>query len=55
MDDVKLIGNAVRTERNSNVLLNAFEDIGLSVNIGETKYAEVVSHRRMAEKSKLSN
>ena len=32
-------------ERNAYVLLNACKDIGLTVNIGKTKYMEIGSHR----------
>ena len=42
-DDVNLIGDDIRTiERNSDVLLNACNDIGLAVNTGKTKYMEDV-------------
>ena len=35
-DDVNLIGDYIRTiERNADVLLNAFKDIGLAVNTGK--------------------
>ena len=45
-DDVNLIGEDIRTiERNSDVLLNACKDIGLSVNIDKTKYTEMGRHR----------
>ena len=38
-DDVNLIGDDIRTiERNTDVSLNAYKDIGLAVNIGNTKY-----------------
>ena len=37
-DDVNLIGDDIRTiERNTDVLLNTFKDIGLVINIGKTK------------------
>jgi len=42
VNDVNLIGNDIRPiERNANVLLNACEAIGLSVNIEKTKYMEI--------------
>ena len=34
-------------ERNADVLLNAYKDIDLAVNIGKTKYMEEGSHRVM--------
>ena len=33
-DDVNLIGDDIRIERNADVLLNACKDIGLAVNTG---------------------
>ena len=47
-DDVNLIGDDIRAiERNTDVLLNACEDIGLAVNTEKTKYLEIGSHRGM--------
>ena len=47
-DDVNLLGDDIRTiERNADVLLNAYKDFGLSVNIGKTKYMETGRHRGM--------
>jgi hypothetical protein len=41
-DDVNLISDDIRTiGRNSDMLLNAYKDIGLVVNIGKTKYMEI--------------
>ena len=34
-------------ERNADMLLNAYKDIGLAVNTGKTKYMEIVCHRDM--------
>ena len=46
-DDVNLIGDDIRTiERNADVLLNACIKC-LAVNIGKTKYMEIVYHRGM--------
>ena len=36
-NDVYLIGDAIRIERNADMLLNASKDIGLAVNTGKTK------------------
>ena len=45
-DDVNLISDDIRTvERNADVLLNAYKDIGLAVNTGKTKYMEIGLHR----------
>ena len=45
LDYVKLIGDEMRTiERNADVLLNAYNDTGLAVNIGKTKYMEIELH-----------
>ena len=45
-DDVNLIVEDIRTtERNADVLLNAFKDIGLAVNTGKTKYIEMRRNR----------
>jgi hypothetical protein len=46
-DDVHLLRDIRTIERNANVLLNANKDIGLAVNIGETKYMEIGRHRSM--------
>ena len=46
-DDVNLIGDDIRIERNADVLLNAYKDIGLAVNTGKTKYMEIGRHRGM--------
>ena len=47
VDDVNLIGDDIRTkERNADVLLNACKDVGLTVNIGKTKYMEIGRNRR---------
>ena len=44
-DDVNLIGDDIRTvKRNAEVLLNACKNIGLAVNIGQTKYMEIGCH-----------
>ena len=44
-DDVNLIGKDIITiERNADVSLNACKDIGLTVNIGKTKYMELELH-----------
>ena len=44
-DDVNIIGDDVRTiERNANVLLNTYKDIGLAVITGKTKCIEVGRH-----------
>ena len=41
-DDVNLIGDDIRTiERNAEVLLNAFKDIGLAVNTEKSKFIEI--------------
>ena len=49
-DDVNLIGDDIRTiERNVDVLLNDYKDIGLAVNIGKTKYTEIGRHRGMTQ------
>ena len=46
MVDDNLIGDDIRTvEINADVLLNAYKDIGLAVNIGKTKYMEIGRHR----------
>ena len=45
--DVNLIGDDIRIERNADVLLNAYMDIGLAVNTGKTKYMEIGRHRGM--------
>ena len=42
--DVNLRGDDIRTERNADVLLNAYKDIGLA-NKGKTKYMKIVRHR----------
>ena len=45
-DDVNLIGYGIRAiERNADVSLNAYNDIGLAVNIGKTKDMELRRHR----------
>ena len=46
-DDVSLIGDVRTIERNVDVLLNAFQGIGLAVNTGKTKYMEIGRHRGM--------
>ena len=47
-DDINLISDDIRTiERNGDVLLNAFKDIGLAVNTGKTKYMEVGRYQGM--------
>ena len=47
-DDVKLIYDDIRTiEWNGDVLLNACEDIGLSVKSWKVKYMEIGSHGGM--------
>ena len=44
-EDVNLIDNDIRIiESNAGVLLNDCKDIGLAVNIGETKCMEVGHH-----------
>ena len=43
-NDVNLIGNDIRIERNADMLLNANKDIGLAVNTGKTKYMEIGHH-----------
>ena len=40
-DDIRTIG------RNTDVLLNAYEEISLAVNTGKTEYMEVGCHRAM--------
>ena len=45
--DINLISDDIRIERNADVLLNACKDIGLTVNIGESKYMKVGCHRGM--------
>ena len=46
--DISLIGDDIRTiERNTDVLFNAYKDIGLAVNIGKTEYMQVGRHRDM--------
>ena len=45
VDDVNLIDDDIRTiERNAEVLLNAYKDIGLAVNTKKTKYMEIGRH-----------
>ena len=47
-DQLPMYHMDIRTiERNADVLLNAFKDIGLAVNIGKTKYMEIGRHRGM--------
>ena len=47
-DDVNLMGDCIRTiERNTAVLLNACNNIELTVNTGKTKYMEIGQHRGM--------
>ena len=46
-DDVNLIGDDIRIERNADVLLNACKEIGLAVNTGKTEYMEIGRHRGM--------
>ena len=49
-DNVNLIGDDVRmVKRNAHVLFIAYEEIGLAVNIGKTKYMEIGPHRGMME------
>ena len=44
--EVNLIGNDIRTiQRNVDVVLNAWKDIGLGVNPGKTKYIEIGRNR----------
>ena len=44
-DDVNLTGDDIRTiERNADVLLNAYKDIGLAVNTEKIKYMEIGCH-----------
>ena len=43
-DDVNLIGDDIRIERNADVLFNAHKDIGLAVNTGKTKYMKIGHH-----------
>ena len=53
-DEIHLIGDDIRTiERNANVLLNAFKNIGLAVNTGKTKYMEIGRHRGIIAKEKI--
>ena len=41
-DDVNLTGDDIRAiERNADVLLNAFKNVGSAVNTGKIKYMEV--------------
>ena len=40
-DDVNLIGNDIRIERNPDVLLNVCKYIDLAVNTGKTKFMKV--------------
>ena len=48
-DDVNLIGYGTGTiERNSEVLLKAFKEMGLAVNTGKTKYMEVERYRSLS-------
>ena len=44
-DNISLIGDAIKIERNSNIVLNVCKDVGLAVNIRKTKYTEVGRHR----------
>ena len=46
-DDIHLMGDDIRIERNADTLLNACKDISLAVNMGTTKYIEVGCHRGM--------
>ena len=46
-DDVNLIGDDIKIERNTDVLLNACKDTDLAANKGKTKYVEVGRHRGM--------
>ena len=47
-DDANVISADIRTiERNAEVLLNDFKDIGLAVITGRAKYLEVRHHRDM--------
>ena len=39
------IGDDIRIERNTDVLLNACKNIGLAVTTGKTKYMEIGRHR----------
>ena len=48
-NDVNLICDGIRIERNSGVLLNACKHIGLAVNTGKTKYMEIGRHLGMIE------
>ena len=48
-NDVNLIGNDIRIERNADILLNTCNDIDLAVNTGKTKYLEIWYHRSMVE------
>ena len=55
-DDVNLIGDDIRTiERNADVLLNAYKDIGLAVKTGKTKYMEIGRHRGMIENAYIGS
>ena len=54
-DDVNLIGDNIRTiERNAEVILNAFKDIGLAVNTRKTKYMQIGRHRSMIAKEHVN-
>jgi hypothetical protein len=44
-DDVNLIGDTIRIERNADVLLNACKDTALAVSTGKTKYTEIGHHQ----------
>ena len=46
-DDVNLIDNTRRIERNADVLLNACKDIRLAVNTRKTKYMDIGRHGGM--------
>ena len=47
-EKLPLIDDDIRTmERNADVLLNACKDIGLTLNIGKTKYIELGRHQAM--------
>ena len=53
-DDANLIGDDIRTtERNADVLLNAYKDIGLAVNTGKSTYMEIGLHRGMVENAHI--
>jgi hypothetical protein len=44
-DEVNLISDNIRVERNADVLLNACKELGLAINTRKMKYMETVCHR----------